>query len=176
MFWTFFNNYTFISREFPSFSMIVFKVVCCRFVVCEEKVKLGFFFLLRQYFVLWILFIQVYWIRIDNIDLFGKRDERKWSIQEIRVELFVLSYHGVPLQECQEFTPLRLSPALNTKTIVINFHLQTPFATLFSPLYKNCTFINGEFPFIDQDVFKVVCCIFQSANNPEQTEWICSLI
>ena len=35
MFWLFYNNNSFIYKDFPSICMIVFKVVCCRYVVCS---------------------------------------------------------------------------------------------------------------------------------------------
>ena len=37
MFSTFFSNYAFIYRDFSCFYMIVFKVVCCRFIVCGKR-------------------------------------------------------------------------------------------------------------------------------------------
>ena len=36
MFSTLFNNYTYIFRAFPCFCLVVFKVVCCTFVVCAK--------------------------------------------------------------------------------------------------------------------------------------------
>ena len=62
MFSTFFSNYTFINGNSPCFCPDVFKVICCRFVVCGKGLIENF----NNVIFTWLLHICCTWERVND--------------------------------------------------------------------------------------------------------------